>query len=96
MDGLPKRASLVQLVVDDGLIQVISLEAEPFDLPCWSPLIHRLLMGPDGLESLLQERLAGLCHAQDRSLHRDLLLRWALRCSSSWCHTATNFSKSRR
>jgi len=29
---LPKRAGLVQLVVDDGLIQVISLKTEPFDL----------------------------------------------------------------
>ena len=31
-------------------------------------------MGTDGLESLLQERLAGHCHAQDCSLHRDLSL----------------------
>ncbi|MBA6105829.1 hypothetical protein H4C45_27065 [Pseudomonas monteilii] len=62
----------MQLVVDDGLIEVVSLKTEPFDLLYWSPLRYRLLMSPDGLESLLQERLAGLGHAQKRSLHRDL------------------------
>ncbi|MNO08909.1 hypothetical protein D3C81_2317980 [compost metagenome] len=54
MQGLTKCAGLVQLIVDDGLIQVIGLETEPFDLLGWPPFIHRMLMGPDGLESLLQ------------------------------------------
>lgn len=96
MLGLNHPTQCEQLVVNDGSIQVISLKTEPFDLLGWSPFIHSLLMGSNGLKSLLQERLAGLCHTQDRSLHRDLLLRWEFRCSSSWCHTATNFSKSRR
>lgn len=61
----------VQLVVDDGLIQVIRFETESFDLFGCSLFIYRLLMSPDDLESLLQERLAGLGHAQKRSLHRD-------------------------
>ncbi|WBM49627.1 hypothetical protein [Pseudomonas putida] len=43
---------------------MISLKTEPFNLLGWSPFIHSLLMGTDGLESLLQERLAGLCHAK--------------------------------
>ena len=60
---LAEHAGLVQLVVDHGLIQVVSLETEPFDLLGWSPFIHSLLMGSDSLESLLQERLAGLRHA---------------------------------
>lgn len=63
VEWFAKRAGLVQLVVDDCVVQVISLETEPFDLLGWSPFIHSLLMGPDGLESLLQERLAELCHA---------------------------------
>jgi hypothetical protein len=56
------------------VIQVISLETESLDLLGWSPFIHRLQMSSDDLESLLQEWLAGLGHAQDRSLHRDLSL----------------------
>lgn len=71
---LTQTLSLVQLVVDDGLIQVISLEMESLDLLGWSPFIHGLLMGPDDLEGLLQKRLAGLSHAQDRSFHCDLFL----------------------
>ena len=31
VEWLAKRAGLVQLVVDHGLIQVVSLETEPFD-----------------------------------------------------------------
>ncbi|WP_371041570.1 hypothetical protein [Pseudomonas soli] len=53
---------------------MISLETESLDLLGWSPFIHRLQMSSDDLESLLQEWLAGLGHAQDRSLHRDLSL----------------------
>lgn len=40
---LAKRAGLVQLIIDDGLIQVISLKTKPLDLLGWSPFIHRLL-----------------------------------------------------
>ncbi|CAI8965959.1 hypothetical protein EMIT047CA2_80318 [Pseudomonas soli] len=60
--GLSEHTGPLQLVVNDGLIQVISLKTESFDLLGWSPFIHSLLMSTDGLESLLQERLAGLSH----------------------------------
>lgn len=74
MLGLNQPTQCVQLVVDDGLTQVISLKTEPSRSPRLVALIHSLLMGPDGLESLLQDRLTGLCHTQDHSLHRDLSL----------------------
>ena len=49
---LPKRAGLVQLVVDDGLIQVISLKAGPFDLLGWSQT--SVIADPD-LESKVRQ-----------------------------------------
>lgn len=67
-----------KLVVDDGLIQVVSLQAEPIYFISRSSLIHGFLMNADGFESLLQERLTDLSHAQNRSFHHDIVLdQWA-------------------
>ncbi|MBH3416068.1 hypothetical protein I5S78_06795 [Pseudomonas putida] len=53
MLGLTQSTRCVQLVVDDGLVQVVSLQAESFDLGSRPPFIHRSLMGTDGLKGLL-------------------------------------------
>lgn len=42
----------MQLVVDDGLIKVIRLDAKPLHYIVWLPLVDCLLMLTDRLESL--------------------------------------------
>lgn len=50
---LTQRASLVQLVVNNGLVQVISFQAQTLHLFSRSPLIHSLLVSTNSLKCLL-------------------------------------------
>ncbi|PRN05312.1 hypothetical protein A0O30_08480 [Pseudomonas sp. LLC-1] len=66
---LSKRAGLMQLANDGDLVKVVSLQAKALHLISRSSLIHRLLVGADGLESLSKKRFAGLGHSDYRPFH---------------------------
>ncbi|OII56784.1 hypothetical protein BIW19_04165 [Pseudomonas putida] len=49
---LTQAAGLKQLIVDDGLVQVVSLQAEAIHLISRSSFINGFLVGSDGFEGL--------------------------------------------
>lgn len=64
MSRLTQGTGIVQLIVDHGLEQVICLDAKALELSLGSALGRRLVVRPDGLQRLFQQRLTCFRHAQ--------------------------------
>jgi hypothetical protein len=67
MYRLIERPGLKELIVNNSLVHVFSLKPKALDFSIRPTFGLRCVIGTDGLEGLLQKRLSGLSHSQDRS-----------------------------